>query len=134
MICHCVLRAMCLCAFSVVFWVVEGSIPSRWRKQGPKELITSLPKITPVQETPVQRTPIERKETMSLDLYCKTPYPAKEHIKWCGASEEAIISMLRFQNEIADRRVTASGSDSGLNSDQETLLDGEPGIKVLSEH
>src|SRR5579859_4641690 len=128
MFCHCVFRAMCLCVCSVVFWLVEGSLPSHWRKLGPNgvEPIPSPPKITPVQETPVQQTPVGRKETMDRDLYCTTPYPPKEHIKWCGTSEEAIISMLRFQKEIADRKAkerTAHGSDSGLNSDQETLLD-----------
>jgi hypothetical protein len=126
---------MCLYFYSVIFWFVEGSIPSRLRRKVPTTPTPSLPEITLVGEASIQPPPVEGKESMGRDLYCETPYTLKEHIKWCGASEETIISMHRFQKEVAGRRAkeyAGRGSRSGLISDEETLLDGEPVSKVPS--
>jgi hypothetical protein len=61
----------------------------------------------------------------------KVSLATKEHKKWCGATEESILSMLRFQKERARIRARLEESqglelDNGQASDEETLVDELP--------
>jgi hypothetical protein len=113
---------MCWCFIAVVFYLVDSSLPHCLRKKDP-------PTPTPISDTPssvekmTSNTPVEKREVS---------FSTKEHKKWCGATEESILSMLRFQKERARIRARLEESeevDNGLVSDDETLVDGQPGMK-----
>ena len=109
---------MCWCFIAVVFYLVESSLPQCLRKKDP-------PTRTQVSHDPssvekmTSNTPVEKKEVS---------FAPKEHKKWCGATEESILSMLRFQKERARIRARLQESerlesDNGQASDEETLVD-----------
>jgi hypothetical protein len=109
---------------AVVFYLVESSLPRCLRKKDPPRSQDPLPYNSSLEK--VKKDVPTAKREMS--------YTPKEHKKWCGASEESILSMLRFQRERACIRANRmrselSKSDTGLESDQETLMGGGGGSR-----
>ena len=115
---------MCLCFVAVVFYLVESSLPRCLRK-----------KDSPRQDPLPYNSSLEKVKKDVPTAKREMSYTPKEHKKWCGASEESILSMLRFQTERAcirakyRMRSELSKSDTGLESDRETLMDGEGGSR-----
>jgi hypothetical protein len=108
---------------AVAFYLVESSLPRCLRK-----------KDSPRQEPLPYNSSLEKVKKDVPTAKREMSYTPKEHKKWCGASEESILSMLRFQRERACIRANRmrsklSKSNTGLESDQETLMGGGGGSR-----
>ena len=129
---------MCLCFVSVVFYLVESSLPSCLRRKDPPR--PSSTETLSQTSPPVEKNPVETIKCNGLggNIFSKEfLYPVHEHKKSCGASEEVMLSAKRFRKERARIRARprereareAREIEKGLEIDEETLVDGSSGSK-----
>lgn len=115
---------MCLCFFGMVFYLIKYKLSFL---PDPPNLTSTVA----VSHTQYEKITVEKVKPSGA-FSKETFYPVHEHKRWCGASEEAILSVLRFQKERARIRARqqlereareAREEDKGLESDEETLVD-----------